>query len=254
MSINISSGRKKKKLLLRSTSADQVPRLRALHTSPSKDSDRLSSSLNFDSRLSQRSASLLKELRSEIASLTARHLSKDENFGKDDEELGTDQSDKHYTTSGQGMSDIHPVSGSTVESKPAESDILPNIREKPEPVPDKVDDLPKGTEVLCDSTDVGLMKETPESGFPDDGGEFDFLREETGAFRDPADASREQSELYPDQPDAHGNNGVSQSANEDKTEQDNVKQQSFTMPVFADVEASLSLEDFMDDSLEEHDT
>ncbi|XP_048577252.1 uncharacterized protein LOC116601131 [Nematostella vectensis] len=65
---------KKKKILLRSTSADQVPRMRKLQSTMSMDSSQLSSSLNFSSRLGHRAAMMLSELRSEIASLTARQL------------------------------------------------------------------------------------------------------------------------------------------------------------------------------------
>lgn len=225
------SGKKKKKLLLRTTSADQVSRLRALHFSSSLDSERMSSSLNFDTRLSQRSASLLKELRNEIASLTVRYQPKDDenNTGKtsDDSSKNDDE-----------LNDIHPASDS-IESPDIPRDGAGTRQVGP--------DIPhNGPEATQDKLLDGLNS-VGSSGRTDQNiiSQPDIPRGRPGIPRDGPEASRDLQSL-PEGSTVEGKE------NESETE-DKSRKQSFTMPVFDDVEASLSMEDFLEDSLDERD-
>lgn len=222
------SGKKKKKLLLRTTSADQPSRLRALHSHGSLDSERLSSSLNFDSRLSQRSASLLKELRNEIASLTVRHAVKDES-NVDTAEKISDESSRNNK-----LNDSKRSQPASYIIKSADIPrVVSDTRDLTTEIPHESHETSR--DQLIDSlqttrqSDPGDQNIGVQPGIPQ--GSPETLRDVQNS---------------PERKTVEGKENGSITGDESK-------KQSFTMPVFDDVEASLSMEDFLEDSLDERD-
>ena len=249
-------GRKKKKLLLRSTSADTMPRIRALHSSNSLDSEQLSSSLNFSSRLGQRTAALLLELRSEIASLTARQLSDDYFDSQETESAKTTTTEPPPLDTDSDDSAAATIKDDAMNSKSDTiiSDIKANeaksLRSSDSGI--SCQDLEsKDSDIATKGCTADNDMRSDAKGTSEVGGmtQRDSLGNNSGKFR------KNDCSVSPGQVGGQGENGQRDTednqSNDSSTDKPSPRPASFTMPVFEDIEKiSFSIDDFMEDSLE----
>lgn len=248
-------GRKKKKLLLRSSSSDAMPRMRALHSCHSLDSEQLSSSLNFSSRLGQRTAALLLELRSEIASLTARQLS-----------------DDYYDSE-------EPESATTTDSAVTKDPAAVTIKDDDKPLKNKSDtvisDIKANEAKSLTSSDSGISCQdlgSKDSEIAPKGctADNDMRTEDTSLAtdvkvttqrdllgNDSETVRKKDFSVNPDEVGSEENRHKDiegSQSNDSVADKPSPRPASFTMPVFEDIEKnSFSLDDFMEDSLEHGD-
>ncbi|XP_031569041.1 uncharacterized protein LOC116303604 [Actinia tenebrosa] len=254
-------GRKKKKFLLRSSSADAMPRIRALHSAHSLDSEQLSSSLNFSSRLGQRTAALLLELRSEIASLTARQLSDDYYDGQEFESATTTESlrtDTGDTVSNdpnaatiKNADDKPSISMSdTIKANEAKSLTSSDSGISCQDLERKDSDIaPKGCTADSDMRTGGTNQESIERTDVKVTTQRDSMENVSETVRKD-EYSENPNEVGSEENNEHKDIEVSQS-NDSVADKPSPRPASFTMPVFEDIEkTSFSIDDFMEDSLE----